>query len=101
MPKTSDKLKHKLLTILKDDYEECKFFVAAAQILVNKIQDVSEIVEKQDIEFNALRDTITEIGLFISNTEKRLEEVEECYTKLVEALAEGKPKKKGAKSGSA
>jgi phosphotransacetylase len=93
MPKTSDKLKKKLLVILKDDYEECKFFMAASQLLTNKIQDVSEIVKEQDIEFNKLRDVISEIGIYISNTEKRLEEVEECYTKLVEALAEEKPKK--------
>jgi cell division GTPase FtsZ len=93
MSKTSDRLKQKLLTILNDDYEECQFFMAASQLLTNKIQDVSETVNEQDIDFNKLRDVISEIGIYISNTEKRLEEVEECYTKLVEALAEEKPKK--------
>jgi hypothetical protein len=54
-------LKQKLISIIKKDYEDCQFY------------------------------EIGEVGLFISNSEKRLEEVEECYTKLVEALAEGKP----------
>ena len=93
MAKTSDRLKKKLLTILNDDYKECQFFMAASQLLTTKIQDVSETVKEQDIDFNKLRDAISEIGIYISNTEKRLEEVEECYTKLVEALAEEKPKK--------
>jgi hypothetical protein len=33
-----------------------------------------------------MRDTIGELGLYISNLERGLNEVEECYTKLVEAL---------------
>ena len=93
MSNTPDKLKQKLLSILKNDYEECQFFMAASQLLINKIQDTSQIVQEEELEFNKLRDAVGEIGIFISHTEKRLEEVEECYTKLVEALAEGNPKK--------
>lgn len=91
MSKISYRLKEKLLTIIKDDYEECQFFMAASHLLTNKIRDITESVQNQDIDFNKLRDNIGEIGVFINNTEKRLEEVEECYTKLVEVLAQEKP----------
>ncbi len=87
----SDSLKSKLLSILHDDYEECQFFMAAANLLTNKMMSVSDTLQNEDIDFTALRDAIGEIGIFLSNAEKRLEEVEECYTKLVEKLAEEKP----------
>ena len=91
MAKITETLKKNLLTIIIDDYEKCEFFMAASQILTNKIQDISDLIENGDTDFNRLRDSIGEIGILISHTEKRLEEVEECYTKLVEALADGKP----------
>ena len=90
--KTSATLKKRLITIIKDDYEECQFYIASSHMLINKIKDLTEIINQQETDFNKLRDEIGEIGIFISNAEKRLEEVEECYTKLVEALAEEKPK---------
>jgi hypothetical protein len=92
MAKITDTLKKKLLTILIDDYENCEFFMAASQMLANKIQDAKDLIEKGDTDFTRLRDSIGEIGIFISHTEKRLEEVEDCYTKLVEALADEKPR---------
>ena len=92
MTKISDQLKRDLLAIIKDEYEECQFFMAASHLLINKIHDVSEAVASQEIDFAALRDAIGEIGIFISNTEKRLEEVEECYTKLVGSIAAEKKK---------
>ncbi len=94
MSESAKKLKQRLLAILKDEYEGCQFFMAASNILTNKIADLTETIQSHEIEFNNLRDSIGEIGLFISNTEKRLEEVEECYTKLVDALAKEKPRKK-------
>jgi hypothetical protein len=90
MAPISDRLKQQILSIIRDDYEECQFFMASSNLLTNKIKDIADTVQKKEIEFSQLRDTIGEIGMFINNTEKRLEEVEECYTKLVEALAEEK-----------
>jgi hypothetical protein len=84
-------LKQKLISIIKKDYEDCQFYMASTNMLLHKIQDIALSLEKDELEFDKLRDEIGEVGLFISNSEKRLEEVEECYTKLVEALAEGKP----------
>ena len=91
MAKLPAVLKQKLISIIKKDYEECQFYTASTNMLIHKIQDIAVSLEKEDLEFDKLRDEIGEIGLFISNSEKRLEEVEECYTKLVEALADGKP----------
>ena len=84
-------LKQKLISIIKKDYEDCQFYMASTNMLLHKIQDIALSLEKDELEFDKLRDDIGEVGLFISNSEKRLEEVEECYTKLVEALADGKP----------
>jgi hypothetical protein len=85
-------LKKNLLSIIKKDYEECQFYMASTNMLIHKIQDIAASLEKDSLDFNALRDEIGEVGLFINNAEKRLLEVEECYTKLVEALSDGKPK---------
>lgn len=85
-------LKKNLISIIKKDYEECQFYMASTNMLIHKIQDIAASLEKDSLDFNTLRDEIGEVGLFISNAEKRLLEVEECYTKLVEALSDGKPK---------
>ena len=84
-------LKQKLISILRDDYEECRFYLASTNMLLNKLKSLNELLEQDAVEFERLRNEIGEIGIYLSNSEKRLEEVEECYTKLVEALADGKP----------
>jgi hypothetical protein len=90
MAKISKKLKTKILGILKSEYEDCDFFMAASNILTNHIKDISSSIDNENQDFDKLRDEICEIGVYINNTEKRLLEVEDCYTKLVEALAEEK-----------
>lgn len=90
MPKISNTLKNRLLDILENEYENCDFFMAASNILTHHILGVSNTVKEKDPDFDKLRDEICEIGVYISHTEKRLLEVEECYTKLVEALADEK-----------
>jgi len=94
MPFIHDTLRQKLLTILSDEYKDGEFFMAASHQLILKMRSVSETIRGQEIDFNALRDTIGEIGIFIHNAEQRLTEVEDCYTKLVDALSEEKTKKK-------
>ena len=90
MTKISKKLKTRILDILKSEYEDCDFFMAASNILTNHIKDISNSINDENPDFEKLRDEICEIGVYINNTEKRLLEVEDCYTKLVEALAEEK-----------
>lgn len=91
MPAIPDALRQRLLAILRDEYEDCEFFMAASHQLTIKLRSVSEAIRGQDMDFNALRDVIGEIGIFIHNAEQRLTEVEDCYTKLVDALASEKP----------
>jgi hypothetical protein len=90
MAKISKKLKTRILDILKSEYEDCDFFMAASNILTNQFKDISNTINDENPDFDKLRDEICEIGVYINNTEKRLLEVEDCYTKLVEALAEEK-----------
>ncbi len=86
MANISQTVKHKLSSILLKDYEECQFFFAAAHLLRDQLQKISEQVQREEIEFTLVRDTIGELGIYISNLERGLQEVEECYTKLVAAL---------------
>jgi hypothetical protein len=86
MSTISEQVKHKLNTILIKDYEECQFFFAATHLLKDKIKTIADLVKQDEIDFATLRDTIGELGIYISNIEKGLYQVEECYTKLVEAL---------------
>jgi len=90
MNKISNKLKTKLLNVVKDEYEECDFFMAASNMLTHHIKNISDEISENKMDFNKLRDEIGEIGIYINNVEKRLLEVEDCYTKLVETLAEEK-----------
>ena len=90
MAKISNKLKTRILDIINNEYEDCDFFMAASNILTNHIKDISNLINDENPDFDKLRDEICEIGVYINNTEKRLLEVEDCYTKLVETLAEEK-----------
>lgn len=88
MEPISSLLKKHIQNIIRDEYEECKFFIASASMLSHKFTEIARLVEQeQDVDFTRLRDLITELGPLISNAEKRLQDVDECYTKLVEALA--------------
>jgi hypothetical protein len=86
MSKVASAIKEKLHTILTKDYENCQFFFAAADLLSDRLKNITDLTGQEDVEFNLLRDTIGELGICISNIERGLEEAEECYTKLVEAL---------------
>jgi hypothetical protein len=77
-----------LIAIIANDYEDCQFFAVSAQMLVNKIKDFSQLLQKQDVSFDQLKNEIGQIGIFLGNAEKRLQEVEDCYTKLVEGLSD-------------
>jgi len=88
MAQLTQQARERLTTIIATDYEECQFFAASAQMLVNKIKDFSQLIREQGTTFKQLKDDIGQIGIFLGNAEKRLQEVEDCYTKLVESLSE-------------
>jgi len=92
MAHVTPELKQHLLAVIRGEYEECAFFTAAANMLTHKFKEIAQRIETaSDLDFSGLRDLILEIGPLLGNTEKRLQDVDECYTKLVEALAAGKP----------
>jgi phosphotransacetylase len=86
MANISSAVKNRLNAIVVKDYEECQFFFAAAHLLQDHLKKIYELAQKEEIDLALMRDTIGELGLYISNLERGLNEVEECYTKLVEAL---------------
>jgi len=88
MAKLTSEARAQLTSIITTDYEECQFFTASAQMLVNKIKDFSQRAQEEETTFEQLRDEIGQIGVFLGNAEKRLQEVEDCYTKLVESLSD-------------
>ena len=88
MAKLTSDARAQLGSIITTDYDECQFFTASAQMLVNKIKDFAQQAQQQDTTFEQLRDEVGQIGIFLGNAEKRLQEVEDCYTKLVEALSD-------------
>ena len=88
MAKVTPEARERLTAIITTDYEECQFFAASAQLLVNKIHDFLQRIQEQGTTFEQLRDEVGQIGIFLGNAEKRLQEVEDCYTKLVETLSE-------------
>ncbi len=87
------RLRRQLLDILRDEYDECGFIVASAQVIANKISTITDKIDSNSMSYSNLRDSIGEIGILISDTEKRLQDVEDCYTKLVDALAEKMPRR--------
>ncbi len=86
-------LKKNLISIIKKDYEECQFYMASTNMLIHKIQDIAASLEKDESGFQQAAGRNRRRSAFLSAMPKSgFEEVEECYTKLVEALAGGKPK---------
>lgn len=96
MAKLTTEARERLTAIITTDYEECQFYAASAQMLVNKIKDFSQQAQQQETTFEQLRDEVGQIGIFLGNAEKRLQEVEDCYTKLVETLSDNMNPDKGA-----
>jgi len=88
MAKIPSEIREQIKAIITNDYDDCQFFTASAQMLTNKIKDFLEQSQEPETTFEQLRDDIGQIGIFLSNAEKRLQEVEDCYTKLVETLSE-------------
>lgn len=87
MAKLTQAAREQLLGIITNDYDDCQFFAASAQMLVNRIKDFSQRIQEQDTTFEQLKDEIGQIGIFLGNAEKRLQEVEDCYTRLVANLS--------------
>ena len=76
----------KLLDIIQDDFEGCEWFIIAANELMNTLSDFLAMAQESTTSVEKLKNTIGKIGIGISNVERCLDGVEECYNKSVELL---------------
>ena len=82
----------KLLTLIRDDFEGCEWFIIAANDLMNTLTDIVSMANDSTTPVEKITNTIGKIGIGISNVERCLDGVEDCYNKSVELLSdEGSP----------
>ena len=86
--KESKKTTHqKLLKLLKEDYDGCEWFIISANELMQKLNQSMELCKNNQTSLETIKDFIGEIGIGISNVQKCLDGVEDCYSKTVELLS--------------
>jgi len=85
--KRARSINQKLLHIIQNEFDGCEWFIISANELMKIINDMIETFKNDgDKSFEEIRDSIGSIGIAVSNVEKCLDAVEECYGKLVETL---------------
>ena len=78
----------KLLKILKEDYDGCEWFIISANELMQKLNESMELCKNEQTSLETIKDFIGEIGIGISNVQRCLDGVEDCYSKTVELLGD-------------
>ena len=78
---------HKLLKIIKDDYDSCEWFIISANELMQKLNESIELCQNNQTSLETIKDFIGEIGIGIGNVQRCLDGVEDCYSKTVEVLS--------------
>lgn len=78
----------KLLDIIQDDFEGCEWFIIAANELMNTLTDIVSMANDSTTSVEKMTSAIGKIGIGISNVERCLDGVEECYNKSVELLSD-------------
>jgi hypothetical protein len=86
--KESKKTTHqKLLKMIKEDYDGCEWFIISANELMQKLNEAIELCNNNQTSLEAIKNFIGEIGIGISNVQRCLDGVEDCYSKTVELLS--------------
>ena len=81
--------------IIQNEYDGCEWFIISANELMKILNDTIDMFkEDSGKSFEEIKDSIGNIGIGLSNVEKCLEGVEECYSKLVETLSNETKKNK-------
>ena len=88
-------INQRLLDIIHNDFDGCKWFIIASNELMKTIHNTIELFKDSNTSFKEMKNSIGEIGIGISSVEKSLEGVEECYNKLVESLSQEAKMNKG------
>lgn len=78
----------KLLDIIQDDFEGCEWFIIAANELMNTLSDILAMANDSTTPVEKINNAIGKIGIGISNVERCLDGVEECYNKSVQLLSD-------------
>jgi hypothetical protein len=78
----------KLLDIIQEDFEGCEWFIIAANDLMNTLSDIVTMANDSTTPAEKIANTIGKIGIGISNVERCLDGVEDCYNKSVELLSD-------------
>jgi hypothetical protein len=76
----------RLLDIIQNDYDGCEWLIISASELMETINHTIEMF-KNNRSFDDIKDSIGQIGIGISDVEKCLDGVEECYSRMVEELS--------------
>jgi len=77
-----------LLDIIQDDFEGCEWFIIAANELMNTLSDILAMANDSTTPVEKITTTIGKIGIGITNVERCLDGVEECYNKSVQLLSD-------------
>ena len=76
----------RLLGIIQNDYDGCEWLIISANELMETINNTIEMF-KDNRPFDDIKDSIGQIGIGISDVEKCLDGVEECYSRMIEELS--------------
>jgi len=77
----------RLLDIIQNDYDGCEWLIISANELMRTINYTIEMFKDNNRSFEDIKNSIGKIGIGISNVEKCLDGVEECYSKMVEEIS--------------
>jgi len=84
----NETIHQKLLDIIQDDFEGCEWFIIAANELMNTLSDILAMANDPTTPVEKITNAIGKIGIGISNVERCLDGVEECYNKSVKLLSD-------------
>ena len=85
-----------LLDIIQNDYDGCEWLIISANELMRTINDTIEMFKDNNRSFEDIKNSIGMIGIGISNVEKCLDGVEECYSKMIEEMSTDSKKRSGS-----
>jgi hypothetical protein len=81
----------KLLDIIQEDFEGCDWFIIAANDLMNTLSDIVTMANDSTTSVEKIVNSVGKIGIGISNVERCLDGVEDCYNKTVKLLSDEIP----------
>jgi len=85
--KQAKSINQKLLHIINNEFDSCEWFIISANELMKTLNATIDMLKDNNKSFDEIKDSIGKIGIGISNVEKCLDGVEECYSKLIEVLS--------------